>query len=278
VRTATYSPVTGEAFFRRSDRTAYAFGAGLAGNTVGARWIAYADRRMTDERQIADISTAPPTAFWRTTGWAAGAAAEKSWDDKNVAIRLDYVTQSGVTENGATQSSLTRAARFQASASQLLSAVDFHFHPVDSPWDVGARLSFDRHGHHATDDAARAFTDISAWLPGAGLALSRALTNRLRLVGGYGLKQYTPFATLPASIGRGRTYETLIAPAIEVAASTARAHRLELGVTWGVRSTRIGLRLWRATLGPVGILGPIPPTPTGSRTARGINVVLTQSR
>jgi hypothetical protein len=277
VKPATYSPVTGEPFFRRSDHMGYAFGAGLSGQAAGVRWVGHGDHHTTKEHQIADISSNPPGAFWSTTGWAVGTAAERAWNDANLAIRLDYLTQTGITKNAGNESGLTRAAPYRANASELSSALDVVFRPTDTLWEVGTRLSFDWRGHRATDEAARAATDITALLPGAALEVSRSITDRVRGVVGYGIRQYTPFATLPAPMGRGKTYERLIAPAIEVAAQTARGHRLELGVTGVFRSTLVDLRLWSTSLGPTGILGPVP-TPSGSRSERGINIALSPAR
>lgn len=251
--------------YRRTDRTASAFGAGLAGATQGVTWVLHAQGDVSDEEQVSDISAAPPTDDWHTSGFSAGAAAQLARDGMLVVFSAD-----GNAQHGATGTVSSRDAPFRSRASVISTAVEARYHPTASPWLAAATLSLLRHHYNATDEAAQATTSISAWQPAAGLELDRVLGARWRIGAAYGIAQYTPYATIPDPQGRGPAYLRLVAPAIEIASATARSQQEAL--TFARRSVRatLVLRLWRAST--TAVAGPessLVPLPTGSRVAWG---------
>jgi hypothetical protein len=267
------TPLAGAAL-RRTDRSEDAIGAAIAGDKWGATWTLYGEQQSLAERQIADISSKPPTDRWHTRGYAGGAAMQRRAKGAVATFRAEYTSQSGNTYDAS-----SRQKPFHAGASQVTAATDIRHWASDSVWQTAVLLSLVRQHQNARDDAARASTTITSWQPAVAVDVTRVMTKRIRFGLGLGVEQYTPYATLPEPRGRGKAYETLLAPAIEVAAATARSYHEAITVQWKSAAALLTFRLWRATTAPTtrpaSSLVPLSP---GSRKVTGIAVSLAPGR
>lgn len=267
VESADYTPLTAP-FLRRADRDGGAFGLGLAGEFLGATVTSFAEAQRMNERQIsAVVSEHPPTDRWRTFGFFAGASAQRYFG--SLLARIDGTWR---TQRGDGRRAADSASTFRANANRLWAAGELRYAAGDSSWDAGALFSLERDQQEASDDLAGAATDVTSWLPNAAMELSRRVSPSVSIFGGIGVAQYTPFATLPEPQGRGAAYDNLIAPAIEVAAATARSAQVAVGVRLRRRYDAMSIRLWRASTAPIVGRSPLIPLPAGSSTAWGVNV------
>lgn len=268
VQPSDHSPI-GNPFFRRADRAGTVLGGGLATVNRGNEWTLYAQRELFQERQIADISSKPPTTRWRMGGYTGGAGVRLLRDRKQVAMQTHYAAY-----HGATEGTSGRPAGFRTETNKLTFAAELRYNWPESPWHTAVTLAAARQHQNAHDDAARAATNITAWQPAAAVELARRFGRRLQAGASFGVAQYTPFATIPEPGGRGTAYETLIAPAIEVAAATARSHHQAATFSWRTRTAALTLRFWRANIGAVTTPGPVVTRPGGSRAVWGMFVGL----
>ena len=221
-----------------------------------------------DERQIsAVVSEHPPTDHWRTSGVSVGASAQRYFGSLLARIDGSWRTQRGDGRRAADSTTT-----FLANASRLWTAGELRYAAGDSSWGGAALFSLEQDQQEATDYLAGATTDITAWLPNVTVELSRRLSSSFSLSGGVGVAQYTPFATLPEPQGRGAAYDNLIAPAIEVAAATARSAQISLGARFRRRHDTMSIRFWRTSTAPSVARSPLIPLPIGASATWGASV------
>jgi len=270
---ADYTPLT-SAFLRRANRYGSAFGIGLAGDLLGATVTSFAEAQWMNESQIsAVVSEHPPTDRWRTTGFAVGGAAQRSFGGVVATIDAGWRTQRG-DGRPAVDSTL----QFEASASRLWTAAELRYGPSDSSWCGSGSVSIERDQQVANDYLAQAGTDVTAWMPNAAVEVSRRVSRTLSISGAAGLAQYTPYATLPQPQGRGAAYGTLIAPAIEIAAATARSELASVAARFTRRGNAVSIRLWRTSTAPIVARVPLVPLPLGTRTTWGVTMSIASAQ
>ncbi len=254
-------------FFRRAERSGNAIGADASGRTFGATWSAYARWQTYDERQLFAVATNAPVDHWRTTGYAAGGAAQRVVRRMLATLRVDWSSQRGDAERAT-----TAGGSYAADASTLALAADLRYANADTPWRWGVTLAVGRDAQAVNDRSARMTTDIAAWAPSVAAEVGRAVSERMTLVAGYGVAGYTPYAGVPSPADRGRAYRTLIAPALEMAAAAARSDRATVGGRWrvGRRGREMTLGAWRESTRPLSRRDPEIPLPRGSRSFWGV--------
>lgn len=267
VESADYNPLTAP-FLRRADRDGSALGLGFAGELLGATVTSFAEGQWMDERQIsAVVAEHPPTDHWRTSGLSLGVSAQRYFGTLLARIDGTWRTQRGDGRRAADSTS-----SFRANANRLWTAGELRYAAGDSSWSGGALFSLERDQQEANDFLAGAATNITAWVPNAAVELSRRLSPSFSISTGVGVAQYTPFATLPQPEGRGAAYDNLIAPAIEIAAATARSAEASLGARFRRRHDTMSIRLWRTTTTPVVNRSPLIPLPAGTSSAWVLSV------
>jgi hypothetical protein len=106
-------------------------------------------------------------------------------------------------------------------------------------------------------------------MPGVAAEVARRVSDRLTIAAAYGRLQFTPYADVPSPARRGKAYTMLVAPAIEVAAATARADQLGLTARWRTFAGMASFRAWRSSTSPVNRPIASVPLPLGDRTSWG---------
>lgn len=267
VESADYNPLTAP-FLRRADRDGGALGLGLAGELLGATITLFAEAQRMNERQIsAVLAEHPPTDHWRTSGLSIGASAQRYFG--TLLARIDGTWR---TQGGDGRRATDSTSSFRANANRIWTAGELRYATGDSSWSGGALFALERHQQEANDFLAGATTSITAWVPNAAVELSRRLSPSLSIFGGVGVAQYTPFATLPEPQGRGAAYDNLIAPAIEVAAATARSVQASIGARFRRHHDTMLLRFCRASTAPSAARSSLIPLPPGTSATWGVSV------
>lgn len=262
------------AFLRREDRAASTWGADVTCLAFGASWMGYAERQSLAERQFSSVFAAnPPTNRWHTSGYAVGGSAQRTVRGARATVSADWSVQRGDADRAE-----TTTGGYRADASRLALAAAVRYAPNVSPWTLETSLSVGRDRLTATDNAARITTDITAWMPGVAVEVARRVSDRLTIGVAYGRLLYTPDADVPSPARRGTAYTLLLAPAIEVAAATARADQGGITARWITAARVVSFRVWASGTNPVHAPDATVPLPPGSRTTWGISTSLESVR
>jgi hypothetical protein len=266
VESADYNPLTAP-FLRRADRDGSAFGLGFVGEFLGAAITSFAEGQWMNEGQIsAVVSEHPPRDHWRTTGFSVGGSAQRFFGPVVATIDASWRTQRGDGRRADSTST------FRADANRLGTGAELRYAAGDSSWSGGTFFSLERDQQKANDYLADATTNITAWLPNAGAELSRRVSPSFSISVGVGVAQYTPFATVPEPQGRGAAYDNLVAPAIEIAAATARSAQAALTARFRRHHDAMSIRFWRTTTAPIVGRSPLIPLPAGTSTTWAVSV------
>ncbi len=270
VEPGDYSPGT-LAFFRRADRSARSVGLDASGLSRGATWTAFARLEHSDERQVFAIATGVPSDRWATDGYTMGAAAQRRLWRSLLSVRSEFTSQRG----DASRTTIAGGA-YLADASALAMVADVRSVDGASRYVWGAVAGVWRQSQAVTDRAARMTTDIVAWSPSLSAEVGKVVKPRLTVLVGYGVSGYTPNAGIPSPVGRARSYRTLIAPAMEMAAAATRTDRVTLAARWWLGAARrrtMTLSAWREqTSAREQLADPTIPLPIGSRTSWGLGL------
>lgn len=230
-------------FFRRADRSGTALGVDASGSLLSAAWSAWASYDRTDEQQVGAVATNTPVQRWGTSGYDAGAAAQRTFGDV-----LLTALATGKMQRGETRRPSATARQFEADGNRLTLISDLRWEPEASLWQAAAVIQVDRQWQKATDRAARTSTDIAAWSPAVSVELLRKASDSWSYGAGVGVGFYTPYATIPSINARSTSYLTLVAPALELAAASARTNSLSFTIRWRQISNSIVMRTsWSKT-------------------------------
>ena len=255
-------------FLRRADRAASALGTDISGRAVGGSWEVYLERQSLAEHQISELlSPNPATDHWRSSGIALGSSVQSTMLGLLATVRADWTSQRGEADRAG-----TTTGAYRSDASRLTLAGDIGFSSADSGWMVASTLSLGRDAQAATDDAARASTDIVAWMPGLSLEVGRRVSDKLTVALSYGRFQFTPYADIPSPDNRGKGYTLLVAPAIELASATARADQFGATGRWRAGSGSLSMRVWASSMRPLSRPVTYLPLPLGNRAAWGLTM------
>lgn len=252
-------------FYRRSERTSSAFGAHAAGRALGAQWVVYGETQALRERQIPIVLATPPTDRWTTDGVLVGAVAQRRAGHVLATARAEWNAA-----RGEAQRSSDLGGIYQTKTSRMAVLGDVRYASATSPWMGAAVVSLDRAYQWADDRGARATSDVTVWSPALAVEIAKRIESGVVIAAGYGMAQYTPNAVVPSLEKRGRGYTLLVAPAVELAAATARARTTSADVRWRAAGREVRVRIWQSSLEPTARPDPSVPLPPGSRSVWGI--------
>ncbi len=264
----------GTPFFRRADRRGTAFGIDASGRSWSTTWSVWTNREDSEERQIGAVATNTPVQQWTSTGYDAGAAAQRAFGNL-----LTTALVTGKLQRGETLRPAGTSRQFEADASRLTLTTDARWAPARSVWELAAVLRAERQEQQATDRAARTATDITAWNSAVSVEAIRVVNPSWSYSVSLGVAYYTPYATIPSINARGASYLTLLAPAFEAAAAPARTNALSLAARWQGTTTSAVLRVaWSAEKATQRALDAVY-LPKGSREQWSVTVtVLPEAR
>lgn len=258
-------------FFRRANRIGQAAGAGLSSRWMGTRWVIDGQLESVRERQIADISLRPPTTTWATHGVSGGARAQRRILDVLATVGARASVQSG---NAARDSSIQS---FDADASSFELLGDLRYQPHNGRWQFATLITLGRDHQMVHDSAALISTVVTAWAPHAAFEAARRIGRTFDVGAGFGVAQYTPYASIPNPLRRGAAYRSFIAPGIEVAAATARVWTRSLEARWRAGFGAVSIRIAQTTTKPLTQVQ-LRPLPTGERSGWSVVAAVTPRR
>ncbi|MGI8497746.1 MAG: DUF6850 family outer membrane beta-barrel protein, partial [Gemmatimonadaceae bacterium] len=273
-----YSDFTRGGYFRRADRSGWAWGVGGAGRVgAGAQsWAVYAEESQTDDRQISTLVPNPPTDRWHASAYRVGAALQRSLrrDMALASARAEFTAQRGSADGPELQ-----GKGIDDRASRLLLTADVRTAATASPW-AGSVLLLVRRDAQNVDDAATSLNSVvTGWTTGGGAELDRRVAESARVALSYTIARYVPTATIPSAQGRGVAYQTYIAPALEVAAAGALTQSAAFGVGFPLWSQReLTIRLWGSALAPTSQSKLPVFLPRGNRRAWGVSAAIASRR
>lgn len=249
------------AFQRRLQRTAWAAGLALAGETGGVSWVAYGQRESLGEDRFNPGSNDPLVDAWEARGWTAGAAARLALGEPWL-LTLDarYTTLDGEAVRGDVE-----LLNFTADESRLEAGAELRLLPA-AGWEAAIAGRVVRESRLRRDRLQPTFSDIESWEPAAAAEVARHLSGRFALALGGAFSAYAPNSTTPDPAEIGPAYAEWIAPELGLHATDATA--------WAGTATarlRVGAGTHAWLRGRYGAVSagtadpPLPDSPTGDR-------------
>ncbi|MFN2400359.1 MAG: DUF6850 family outer membrane beta-barrel protein [Gemmatimonadaceae bacterium] len=252
------------AYYRRVNRTARAFGAGLAGTIAGVEWVLSGERTLRDEDHFSERRADPATDTWEANGYGIVSSAQRSLLRRQGLIT---VVAHYVSLNGAARRSDLDGDIFRASESALALTADARYTRDGSPWSFGLTFGVERETRVRNDFIAEVGTEIQTWNPGAAVAVARKLHPRITIALGASASLVSTSAAIPSPDGLGPVYQRLIAPELALYAAQKTPVAASASALYTLRSgTDIVLRNRWESLSPRVSGSGLPFSPTGDRT------------
>ncbi|MHB1225765.1 MAG: DUF6850 family outer membrane beta-barrel protein, partial [Gemmatimonadaceae bacterium] len=189
----------GQPRYRRTSRSAVTGGAGIGGTLGGGRWVAYADGVTLTERLAVDRSDEPVEDRWATTGATVGAA-----------LQLPVLSRRATLTVQARRRTLVGDATLYGDRTGLATdetetsgSAELRYLAPSGAWGASVRASVLSEQRERADSVANMTSNTDGLTPTFHVELTRRLTERLTIIGGYGLAQYDGGGTIPSAEAAG---------------------------------------------------------------------------
>jgi hypothetical protein len=251
-------------YFRRTDRSAWAGGAGLAGRAMGADWVFWGERSTRGDRHFSARIESPPTDTWDADGWTWGLAAQRPLAGGRMLLTGSLARTS---VKGEAHRADLEGTIFRSHESLLTADVELRYAPPTSPWIVTASYHLTRAHYDRYDYIAEGGPNLVEWAPGGSVGLGRAFGGTTVSVGA-AMTAYSPVGSIPAADSLGPVYQRTQAQEWTLAATRAVpfAGVVSLAQRFGARTSVVLTGRWDH-LTSVGTAPDLPFAPSGDRTS-----------
>ena len=262
------------AFNRRIESTAYAFGASASLRVLGTRWVLWSELTDRTETQTSEVVRGAPEDRWSPSGLAAGLSAQRAFagDRALVTANVTWTRLSGEARRAALE---VEGILFEADEQDVTAMSELRLRSVGG-WEGAARAFVAWEDRERIDVLEGAAMALHAWRPGFAVEVGRS-KGSFAFGAGAGASLYTPVGEIPNPTAYGPIYNRILAPELALYGTPAVAYTGTLSAGW---TTAGGRRLWGrlhyTSVSPrdAGVI--LPHEPSGTRTrwtvAVGVNL------
>ena len=260
-------------YWRRYERTGWAYGASIGGRLSGAEWVGFAQLENSAEIQYKDsYDNDPPTDDWDSDGWTIGFAALGRVSGGRV-----LVTVSGRYTKLAGDAVRMDLGEVNFSVTERVTHVSGEVRLEPWPgWSGAVNGTLGRQHRWRHDFLARVSSDLYHWAPAFSVEIARMLPHGFAVSVGGGISRHSPWGGIPNPSQLSEAYQEWIAPELALYSTEAAGRAGALAFLWRPRD---GLSLWAsgklASLSPSSGLVDFQYAPEGSRTRTRIEVGVT---
>lgn len=260
--------VTIQPFIRRFEREAHAWSPSVAGTVFGAAWMAaLARERIVDEQRASAVNPDVGTDRWEADGWSWTVAAQRPFRAFGWRALASAGARGRSLEGDASIATIDGTILTQRETELGIDA-ELRAASPDTAWQVALGFATRHATREWTDYLAELTADLSAWSPGASVAVARRVGRPTDLSLGLAWAGRYASARLPNPALRGPAYQFLVGPELSLDATQATAFAVHATVRY-----RVGLSsaLWASlhydTARPQGDSLPLGPAPDSRRTS-----------
>ena len=255
-------------YFRRLERDGTAGGLAAAGTLLNTRWTAFVEAGSATEGHYSEVSTTPVMDRWSAESITAGIALQRSSLSDRLLGTLDV---RWTTLDGEAERSQDETIAFVARESSILASAEVRW--TAARWQAAGLLHVLHTDRQRRDLSVGARSEIDALQTSIGLAVSRALVDRLHVAVAAAGAVYDPVGGIPDPSGLGPIYERFIAPELSLHATPARARVASLTANWhATTTTHVWARLLSSHVAPATAGTILPRSPTGERSGWSLSV------
>ncbi len=261
--------------FRRADREANAFGGGLEGRLLGARWVVHARRERRTNSYMSTRDVNPPTDRWRARGWTVGAAIQARVPGD--AFLLTAQTRSRTVTGEGRRSDL-EGIFFRAKEQIVESSAELWYRPRGGAWRGAAAFHLRRENMQRRDFIVDVYTDIQSWTIAGRLEIARDF-GRVSAGVGLAVAGYTPSAAIPDPAAMGPLYQQLVAQENSLYVLPSLPYSARLGLAWNANAnTTVAVDAARERVTRRGSAIDVAFAPTGAYTRWAVELRVVMSR
>lgn len=264
----------GQPRYRRTSRSAVTGGAGIGGTLGGGHWVAYADGVTLTERLAVERSDEPVEDRWATSGATVGAALQLPVISRRATLtvqaRRQVLTGDATLHGGRTG--------LATDETETTGSAELRYLAPSGAWAASVRAAVSSDQRERVDSVAGMTSSTDGLTPMLRVELARRLTERLTIIGGYGLAQYDGGGTIPSAEAAGPLFRNVFAPELDMMTSSMRTQAVTVAVQWRLRGSE-GTTFWLA--GQMERLEPLSAdrayAPAGDRSASRVRVGVTMA-
>lgn len=215
--------------FRRLERSGEGIGVTAAGRAAGGRWLLYGERGWKEETQAREPRATPESGFdrWETDGTRLGAALQRRYGRFLLTGRAE-----GATLTGDARTPDLEQVVYSEDSWRLEGRLGVHLLPREAGWRGALRLGYWRTERERVDRLAGLREDLTLVRSSAALSVGKALSQRVIVSGGAGVRVHGAAGLVPDAAEQGERYRELVAPAIAYDATSADAYSFRGTVLW----------------------------------------------
>ena len=264
-----------EGVFRRIERTARAFGGGIAGRMVGSDWAVRVERGTRHDRHSSERKADPASDTWDATGWLVDGAAQRPLGPHLTAtVNLRYSTLDGDERRAELASVITLQGRERF----LDLSAELRYRPAGSSWVVVGRYALAHMRLIREDFVATVGTDLVEWTTTAAVSAAHRF-GHTSLGIGFAMAWYGAEGSIPNPDSLGPVYRQFVAPGLGLEASRALPVTGTLSVRRDFnRRTAVILVAGYETVGPRSTSAPFAPAGHRATWTASATVVLSAPR